>query len=51
LVSTTVERASGVIVFTHGHLRALIRLDEADNLIRHIHAFVVPPNVRGGRRA
>jgi RNA polymerase sigma-70 factor (ECF subfamily) len=43
LVPLPVERAPGVIVFAHGRLAAVVRLDETDNVIRHLKSFVVPP--------
>lgn len=44
LVPLPVERAPGVVVFSHHRLAAVVRLDEADDLVCHLKAFVVPPS-------
>jgi RNA polymerase sigma-70 factor (ECF subfamily) len=43
LVPLAVERAPGMVVFSHGRLAAVVRLDESGNVIRHLKSFVVPP--------
>ena len=43
LVPVVVEGRPGVLAFAHRRVAALIRLDEVDGQIRHIHAFVSPP--------
>jgi hypothetical protein len=43
LVPIVVERAPGIVVFTHDRLAAVVRLDETDGRIGHLKSFVVPP--------
>jgi RNA polymerase sigma-70 factor (ECF subfamily) len=43
LVPFVVERAPGIVVFTHDRLAAVVRLDETDGRIGHLKSFVVPP--------
>jgi len=43
LVPVTVEGGAGVVVYAHGRLAALVRFEHENGLIRHMHAFVLPP--------
>jgi RNA polymerase sigma-70 factor (ECF subfamily) len=43
LVPFVVERAPGIVVFTHDRLAAVVRLDETEGRIGHLKSFVVPP--------
>jgi RNA polymerase sigma-70 factor (ECF subfamily) len=47
LVPVSVECDGGMIAFVH-HRLAIVRFTEADGLIRHIHAVVVPSSGSGG---
>jgi RNA polymerase sigma-70 factor, ECF subfamily len=52
LVPFVVERAPGVVVFTHDRLAAVVRLDANGDVIHHLKSFVVPPaGPRGGDRS
>jgi RNA polymerase sigma-70 factor, ECF subfamily len=49
LVPFVVERAPGVVVFTHDRLAAVVRLDANGDVIHHLKSFVVPPAGARGR--
>jgi RNA polymerase sigma-70 factor (ECF subfamily) len=43
LVPVTVEGEAGVVVYAHGRLAALVRLEHENDTIRRMRAFVLPP--------
>jgi RNA polymerase sigma-70 factor (ECF subfamily) len=42
LIPVPVERAPGIVVFDHGRVLAVFRLDEHNGAIHHVHAIVLP---------
>jgi len=48
LVPVSVEGSAGIVAYARGRVAGLVRLEHDGEVVRHLHAWVLPPSARPG---